>query len=161
TWKLEADKLLLPLLHRLVNGVIIAAERASEGPRLADVTRGEKQARQDQLLDGVCVRARRVEHWDAALAEICDGNVVHTGTGTAHGTHGGRNGRAVHVGRADENGIRLIDVSSNFVAIPRQTLQAAGTDVVQGQDSVAHGHGVPASSAVTALKVLHECSERL
>ena len=54
-----ADEVLLALLHRLFDRVVVALQGAHEVPGLADVARGEEQAREHQLLHRVRVRARR------------------------------------------------------------------------------------------------------
>jgi hypothetical protein len=68
----------LELNSDLVLGVLDAAD---------DVARGEEQAAQHELLDRVRVRARRVEHRDAARRHLLDRDVVGAGAAAGNSTH--------------------------------------------------------------------------
>ncbi len=137
--KLEADERLLALLDRLVDRLVVAAQRAGERPGLADVARRQEQAREHELLDRVGVGARGVEDGNAAPAQLRDRNVVDARAGAPDRAHGVGNCGAVHVRRAHQNGIRALQARCDLVAVARQALQAAGADVVESQDAVLHG----------------------
>ena len=53
-----------------------------------------------------------------------DGNVVDAGTGAADGLEARGDVAAVHVGRAHEDGVGVLDVVADLIAIRRQALRA-------------------------------------
>ncbi len=136
--QLVANELLLALLHRLLDRVIVALERADVAPGLADVARREEQAREHQFLDRVRVRAGRVEHRDATAAQLRDGHVVGARAGARDREHALGNLHRVHVRRAQQDRVRVADLRGDLVEIARQPLEPADGDAVEREDLVGH-----------------------
>ena len=132
--QLVADELLLALLHRLLDRVIVAFERADVAPGLADVARREEQAREHQFLDRVRVRAGRIEHRDAAPAQLRDRHVVGARARARDRQHARRDLHRVHVRRAQQDRVRVADLGGDLVEIARQPLEPADGDVVERQN---------------------------
>jgi hypothetical protein len=70
--------------------------------------RGEQHRRDHQLLDAVGVGTGRVEHDDAALRALVDGNVVHTGAGSRDGLQRGGQVQRVHVRTAKQDAVGIL-----------------------------------------------------
>ena len=136
--QLKADELLLARLHRLMHRLVIAFQLLHEVQRLRDVARGHQHRRQHQFLHGVGVGARCIEHRHAALAHRRDRDVVGAGTGTTDRLDRGRDVELVHVGRAHQHRIRILDLGGDFIALARQALETVDGDVVEGLD-LEHG----------------------
>ncbi len=58
TRQLEADEALLALLDGGLDGVVVTGQAADVLPGLADISGGEEEPAQHELLDGVRIRAR-------------------------------------------------------------------------------------------------------
>ena len=71
--QLDARELLLAVLDMALEIWRRRVEAADVGKGGNDVARSDQQRRQHELLDGVRVRARRVEHRDAALRKAATG----------------------------------------------------------------------------------------
>src|SRR5690606_23125421 len=90
--QLEADELLLRRLDLLRQHLVrLLVEAADVVPGLHQVTRGDEEAREHELLHGVRVRPGRVEYRHAAPAELGDRNIVHAGARAADREHARRN----------------------------------------------------------------------
>src|SRR5690606_22900514 len=81
----------------------------------------------------------RVEHRHAALGELRHRNVVGARAGPADGLDARRNIHLMHVSRAHQHRIRMTDLGSDFVAVPRQAVQSAHGNVVEREDLERHG----------------------
>ena len=132
--QLIADEFLLALLHRHFERVVVTFERAHVAPGLTDVACGQEQPGEHEFLHGIGVGARRVEDRDATQAELGDGDVVGAGARPGHSQHTRRNLDRVHVGRTNQQRIRPHEFRRDFVAVARQSLEAAQRDVVEGLD---------------------------
>ena len=144
--QLEADELLLAGLDGLGDLGVVALQGVGEAGRRDEVARGDEQARQDQLLDGVGVGAGGVEHGHAALGEPVHRDVVRAGAGAGHGQDRVLDGGVVELGRAHQEGVGLLHGSANLVEIVGQAGQARPGDGVESTDaelavSAAGGHG--------------------
>src|SRR5512138_2872790 len=98
--QLVPDILLLTFLDRFFDFVIASFQRPNVLPSLTDVASRQEQARDDELLDGVCVRAGRIEDGYPALREPSHGYVVRAGTRTSNRFDARRNLHRMHIGRA-------------------------------------------------------------
>src|SRR5690606_6861202 len=112
--ELEAHELLLAGLYRRRELLALGLEPAHVIARVADVARGNQQARDDQFLHRVGVRTGRVEHRHPAVAHGLDRDVVDPGPGTADGYHRIGNLEVVHVGGTHEDGVRPGDLRADL-----------------------------------------------
>mmetsp|Transcript_6519 Transcript_6519/g.15765 ORF Transcript_6519/g.15765 Transcript_6519/m.15765 type:complete len:497 (-) Transcript_6519:2-1492(-) len=76
---------------------------------LDDTAGGKEEAAQHQLLDRVGVGARRVEHRDAPLGHLVDGDVVRPRAAARDGADGAGDFLRLELVRAEEHRVRLID----------------------------------------------------
>src|SRR5256885_16942578 len=83
--QLETRKGLLAALHRLVDVAAAAVQTLHKLKGRAEVARRDQHPGEHQLLHRVGVRARRVEHRDAALRERRHGDVVDSGARAPYG----------------------------------------------------------------------------
>src|SRR5690606_14060710 len=141
--QLESVEVLLARLDGLADLLVGPFEVARKVPGLAELPAGDDQAGNDQFLDRVGIGARRVEDRDAARAHLRDGNVVDAGAGAADGLERRRNVERVHVGRADEDGVGVLYVGTDVIAIGRQPGQTGTGNVVEDED-VVHADSLPA-----------------
>ena len=144
--QLEADELLLAGLDGLGDLGVVALEGVGEAGCRDEVARGDEQARQDQLLDGVGVGAGGVEHGDTALGELVHRDVVGAGAGAGHGQDRVLDGGVVELGRAHQEGVGLLYGAADLVELVGQAGQARPGDGVESADAelvigAAGGHG--------------------
>jgi len=114
-----------------VNSHILALQGTGEIPGLADVARRQQHAGDNQLLDGIGIRPRRIEDRDAGGAHALDGNVVDACPGTTDRLDRRGQFHVVHIEGSQQDGIRVLDLGGNFVGIPGKMLQPGGRDIVQ------------------------------
>ena len=126
--ELVADERLLGLLG-VDQDVLVIRVRADPVHRLHDAAAREDEHREDELLDGVGVGTRRVEHDDAALGVLLDGDVVHAGAAAGDGADGFRQVIAVEVGRAHEDSVCAIGIGDEVIALAELDVAILG-DVV-------------------------------
>ena len=105
---------------------------------LDDPARGEQQGAHHQLLHGVGVRAGRVEHGDAALGHLLDGDVVGARAAAHDAANGGGDVVQLHLVRAEHDahggvGERRL-VAGNHVLALGVLVQTDGGDGVEGLD---------------------------
>ncbi len=132
--QLHAGKLSLALFDASLEVRRIPLERRHVADRGDHVARREQQRRQNELLDGVGIRARRVEHRDAARRHCRHGNVVRAGAGATDCAHARGDRHAVHVVRANQNAVRTLDLLADGVVRGRESMQAGGRNLVKHQD---------------------------
>jgi len=134
---LATGELLLGLLSGLAH-VLVVGVGAHPLHTADDVAGGQQHTREHQLLHGVGVGSRRVEHGDASLGKRIEGDVVHPSTRAGHGLALCGNVHGVHIGGAHQNGVGLFHVISKLVAVGEQ-VEADRRDIVQAVNLV---HGV-------------------
>ena len=104
---LLAGELLLGLFGRLgdvlVVGIFTAPIDASQ-----DVAAAQKKCAQDDLLNGVGIGARGVEHHDAFIGAAIERDVVHAGASAGNGAKTGRELHVVHGSAANKNALGFI-----------------------------------------------------
>ena len=108
--QLRADELALALFDQLGDRRALSLERFRPFYAAHDVARGQQQRGDGQLLDGVGVRARRVEHDDAAPAVILDGDVVVARAGAADGQQRLGHRQIVHGGAAHDDRVGIFNI---------------------------------------------------
>ena len=92
-----ADELALALLHQLFHFRALAGERFAPLHAVDHLAGGEQHAGDDQLFNGVGVRARGVEDHDAALGQFVQRDVVHARAGARHALDAFGDVHLVHV----------------------------------------------------------------
>ena len=133
---LAAGELLLRLLHRLgdirIVGVVTAPCDA-----VHDAAASQQERAQNDLLHGIGIGTRRVEHDDALLGAAVRGDVVHARPRARDGQQAVAERHVVHGSAAHEYGRRLRGVVGKLVGVGEQVGAVRG-NVVQAVD-VAHG----------------------
>ncbi len=138
--QLDPGELFLALLDELVELRSVRLQARHVGKRRDHVARGEQQRREHELLHRVGIGARRIEHRHAALRHLRHRDVVCARSGPADRLDALRNAKRVHVVRADQDRVGMLDGFPNRVACGRKTVQPVARDLVQGEDVVL-GHG--------------------
>ena len=95
------------------------------------VARSQKKSGDGQLLDGVRVRAGRIENDDAFFRAAVDRDVIDAGAGAGNGLKASGNVHVVHVGRADQNRVRVVKAACSLVVVAREFFQAHRADFIQ------------------------------
>ena len=135
---LGADELLLALFHQLgkvrVSGVFLRP-----GDALGHPAGGHEQGGDHQLLDSVGVGAGGVKDHHTLLGHLVQGDVVDAHAGAADAQKLVLNVHLVHVGAADDDGVRLFDFRADQVLVPRQNVAVDRGNGVQIADLI-HGH---------------------
>ena len=132
--QLEAVELPLPLLHGPFEGLPLHVEPVHEAKRRQHVARRHEQAREDQLLDRVGVRAGRVEYRHTGLAQAGDGDVVDPHPGPGHRLHAVRKGVRTEIRGAQQDRVRPLDLRPGPVAVGREAIEPRRRDVVEHPD---------------------------
>ena len=99
---------------------------------------GHHHGAQFLLLHGLGVGTRAVENHDPLLGTGIHGDVVGAGPGPADGQQLGREGIAVQIGTADQQGLGLLHLRADAAAFLLQHLNAGGGYGVHGLD-LKHG----------------------
>jgi hypothetical protein len=133
-----ADEFLLALLDRAIEFFVAALQFAGVIPRLADISRREKQARDHQFLHRVGIGAGSVEYGYAALGQARHWNIVGARAGAPDGDDTGGKIHRVHVRRADQDRVGIAYRRGDFITLARQPFQAAHGHVVESEDSISH-----------------------
>ena len=105
---------------------------------LDDASGGQQQRADDELLDGVGIGAGRVEHRDAQLRHLGDGDVVGSRTAAHDAAHGGRHLLRLEGVRAQHDGHgrrgQLVELAGDSVLAGREALEPDGADGVECLD---------------------------
>ena len=147
--ELDAGEVLLLVLDPLRQRSVVAAQGGHELHRRNEVARRDQHAGEDELLDCVRVRARRVEHRDPAAAHRRHRDVVGARARPPDRLHRVGDRHRVHVGRPHQDRVGLPRVLRDRVALGREALQADRRDLVEDQDLVTLSHGAPRTRACT------------
>ena len=129
-----AGKRLFALLHRRRN---VFRYRLYPIHAVDDVAAAKQQRCEDQLLDAVCVCARRIEHDDAPLRKVVRRDVVYPRARTRDGDEIFPHGGAVQRGAAHQNGVRLRQVVREAVILPERG-KSARSDFVHTFHFIRH-----------------------
>ena len=113
----------LPSSTRASRSARAGIEAADVAQRRHHVARRQQQRGEHQLLDRVGVGAGRIEHRHAARRHLGDRNVVGARAGAADRLDARRNRHRVHVVRAHEDRVRVVDRLADGVARRREAVQ--------------------------------------
>ena len=138
----RADELVLALFDQLGDGCALSPERLRPFDAAHNIARGQQQRGDGQLLDGVGVRARRVEHDDAAPAVILDGDVVVARARAPDGQQRFRHGQIVHGGAAHDDRVGIFDVLADGEFVRGQHVFIDRRNFVERFD-IKHGFQTP------------------
>ena len=128
--------------------------------RLRQIARRHQKPRDDELLDGVRVRARRVEHRHAELAQLRDGNVVRARARPADREQRVGQRHVVHLERAQQDRVGAADLGRDLVAIARQPVEARHGDAVQRADLEGRHRAHPCRFAKSAMNAIERVDAR-
>ena len=140
--KLNARELLLALFDVPLELFAAGVEPGDIMKRRDHVPRGDQERRQYELLDRVGVGAWRVEDGNPAQRHLGHRNIVGSGTGSADRLHRRRNRHRVHIVRAHEDRVGMLDRLADRIASGREAMQPMGRDRVEREDlilSLSHG----------------------
>lgn len=90
-----------------LSGNIVAGERARPLDAAYYIARGEEERAHGEFFDRVGVSSRRIEHDDAALGVLCDGDIIDAGASARDRDDAFRQVVAVHVERSEYDCGRL------------------------------------------------------
>src|SRR4030095_12491744 len=127
----DSRKLLLAPFDLRVELGRVGLELRDVVERRNDIARGDEQRREHKLLHRVGIGTGGVEYRDATLRHLGDWNVVASRAGATDGLDARRNRHRVHVVRAHENRVGMVDRLADRVARARETMQPVARDLVQ------------------------------
>ena len=122
------DKLGLALLDEL-GDVLLPVQGLRPVGAVDDLPAAQKQLAQDEFLDGVGVRARRIEDDDALFRTLIDGNVVDARARPRHGEQVFAEGIVVHRKGAQDDAVGVFDAVRIIIA--RKCIVCDGADRVE------------------------------
>ena len=107
---------------------------ADEPQRRNQIARADQQRGEHELSNRIRVGAGCVEHRHAAVGHCRDRNVVGAGAGATDRFHGGRNRHRMHVVRAHQDRVGMVDLLADDIAVGRKPQQRLRRDVVQREN---------------------------
>ena len=140
-FNLRSDKTALALFHEL-GDALLALERVRPFNAADNVARGEEEPGQHELLDGVGVRAGRVEHNDALLRACVYRDIVYASASAGNRLERGGKLHVVQRGAADDNAVILGGVLAVYEIGRVEMGKAAFRNLVK-QFNVIHRYSRP------------------
>ena len=134
--QLDAGELLLAVLDLALEIGSGGIESCDVAERRNEVASRHQQRRQHQLLHRIGVGARRIEHRHAARGHRRDRNIVGARAGAADRLHACGYCHRLHVVRAHEDGIGMLDRLADLVARGRQAVQTLARDLVEHEHPI-------------------------
>ena len=129
---LGPGELALAFFHQLAHLVPLALQGLDPVHGRGDLSGGQEQGAEHQLLDGVGVGAGGVEHHHALLGTLLHRDVVDARTGPGDGQQVFLQLHVVHGGGAHQDAVGGLDLRGEGVVFP-QALGADGADLIQAQ----------------------------
>ena len=134
----RADKLLFALLHILgQGGAAFQALRPLHSVRY--IAAAGHQRADDQLGHSVGVGTGAVEHHDALLGALVNGNVVGAGTCAGNGQQAFGQGNIMQVGAAHQNALCVVGLVIDLELVGRQLCQPNRRNGVHGFNGIHNG----------------------
>ena len=142
---LAADERLLALFDLLVD--VVAFERLHPIDALDDLAAAEDEAAQHQFFDGVGVGAGGVEHANALLGHLVDGDVVDSCAGSRDRLDGSGDFIVVHIEAAQNDRVGGGALGGDDIVVGAEHAGDFGADLVEFEDLVHNAPQLECSSS--------------